>query len=125
MITSWVVRCRSSRSAQHGFVVQHVVVAYAPEAALTQGGCDGIGVRAAHLELGDGFARLDQFVAGGHDHDGGLAADANAGHPGRGGDRDFGRAQERTGLEQQSALAAVGAAPVHVVIRRRGDARLQ
>ncbi len=64
--------------------------------------------------IGDRLAGLHEFVARRDHHDRGLAADAHARHAGGGDHRDFRRPKQGTGLEQQCALATIGAAPVHV-----------
>ena len=117
--TSCVVKCSVRRARSMGFVVQYMVVAHSAETAPAQSGDHRVGIGAAHLVIGDGVAGLDQFVARGDHHDGGLAADSHPRHAGRGGDRDFGRAQQSTGLEKERSLATVAAAPTDVVIRGR------
>ena len=115
--TSCVRRWKPRRSVSSRFVVAHVIVGDAREAVLAQRRGDAVGIRAAHLVRLDQLARLDQLVAGGDHHDHGLGAHAHARHAGAGGDRHFGRRQPRAGGQQQRALPAIRAAPVHVLPR--------
>ena len=70
-------------------VVGEVVVRDLIEAVVAEGGDHRVGVGAAHLVLGNGQPRLDEFIAGRDDHQGRLARDAHAGQSRGGRDRDL------------------------------------
>ena len=74
--------------------VEQLDIADAGQSALAQSGSDRVGVGAAHLVIRDRIARLDQLIAGGYDHDRGLAAHSHARHAGGCGHRDFRRTHQ-------------------------------
>jgi hypothetical protein len=101
-------------------VVAHVVVGDTRETMLPQRRGDAVGIGTAHLVRLDVLARLHQFVAGGNHRDHGLHADAHARHACAGRDGHFRRREARARRQQQRALAAVGAAAMHVLPGRHG-----
>ena len=103
--------------AQHGFIVEQMIVAHPIESARAQRRDDGIGVGAAYLVAGDGFARLHELVTGRYHHESRLTADAHAGQARGGGDRDLGTAENGSGLEHQVAVPAILATPLNVAER--------
>jgi hypothetical protein len=100
--------------AQLHRVIGNVVVCDTLEASLAQGGDDPVCIAAPDLMGLDGIAGLHQFVAGGYDHDGRLAAHAHTRHSGCRRDRDLRRIQYVPYLQQQRPLTLIAGSPVHV-----------
>ena len=92
-----------------------MVVRDARESTAPQRRRQRVCIRAAQLPVLDGFAGLDQFVAGGDHHECRLLADSQPRHACTSRGRHVRRFQLHSGFQQQRALALVACARVDVL----------